>query len=180
MAWTTPRDWTAGELVTEAIMDTHIKGNFDASGPHLVARKTSDQSVTSSTVLVSDTALVLPVLASEVWQVTFCVVYVAVGGTGDIKLTTSFPAGGEFAASASGADNGGVVKYRVYNGTTSDTPVFDFLGAGAAVKTAVFMNGVFINGGTGGNLTLRWAQNASNATATTVKAQSTVWGAKLA
>ena len=30
MAWSTPRDWVAGELVTEAIMDTHIKDQFNA------------------------------------------------------------------------------------------------------------------------------------------------------
>lgn len=29
MAWTAPRDWTAGELVTEAMMDTHIKDNLN-------------------------------------------------------------------------------------------------------------------------------------------------------
>ena len=29
MAWTAPRDWTAGETVTEAIQDTHIKDNLD-------------------------------------------------------------------------------------------------------------------------------------------------------
>lgn len=28
MAWTTPRNWTSGELVTEAMMDTHVKDNM--------------------------------------------------------------------------------------------------------------------------------------------------------
>jgi len=28
MAWTTPRDWSVGEVVTEAMMDTHIKDNL--------------------------------------------------------------------------------------------------------------------------------------------------------
>lgn len=28
MGWTTPRDWTVGEIATEAIMDTHIKDNL--------------------------------------------------------------------------------------------------------------------------------------------------------
>ena len=30
MAWTTPRDWTDGELVTEALLDTHVRDNFKA------------------------------------------------------------------------------------------------------------------------------------------------------
>ena len=30
MAWTTPRDWTDGELVTEALLDTHVRDNLKA------------------------------------------------------------------------------------------------------------------------------------------------------
>jgi hypothetical protein len=30
MAWTTPRTWTTGELVTKTIMDTHIRDNLNA------------------------------------------------------------------------------------------------------------------------------------------------------
>ena len=29
MAWTTPRTWTDGELVTKAIMDTHVRDNLN-------------------------------------------------------------------------------------------------------------------------------------------------------
>ena len=29
MGWTAPRTWTASELVTKAIMDTHVKDNLD-------------------------------------------------------------------------------------------------------------------------------------------------------
>ena len=29
MSWTSPRTWTASELVTKAIMDTHVKDNLD-------------------------------------------------------------------------------------------------------------------------------------------------------
>jgi hypothetical protein len=34
MAYTTPRDWTQGELVTPAIMNTHIRDNFGALSLH--------------------------------------------------------------------------------------------------------------------------------------------------
>lgn len=30
MAWTTPRTWTTGELVTKSIMDTHVRDNLNA------------------------------------------------------------------------------------------------------------------------------------------------------
>src|SRR5262245_26789338 len=30
MAWTTPRDWTAGETVTAAMLNTHLRDNLNA------------------------------------------------------------------------------------------------------------------------------------------------------
>ena len=33
MAWTTPRCWSIGEVVTAAIMTTHVKNNFDVTAP---------------------------------------------------------------------------------------------------------------------------------------------------
>lgn len=30
MAWTTPRSWTTGEIVTAALMNTHVRDNFSA------------------------------------------------------------------------------------------------------------------------------------------------------
>ena len=53
MAWTTPRTWVTDELVTAAIMNSAVRDNFNST-MHLVARKTADQSVTSSTTLVAD------------------------------------------------------------------------------------------------------------------------------
>ena len=34
MAWSTPRDWTSGELVTHTIMNAHVRDNFDALSGH--------------------------------------------------------------------------------------------------------------------------------------------------
>jgi len=33
MAWSTPRTWTTGEVVTAAIMNAHVKDNFDVTAP---------------------------------------------------------------------------------------------------------------------------------------------------
>ena len=38
MAWTTPRTWTAGELVSASIMNTHVRDNLDALAAPLVTR----------------------------------------------------------------------------------------------------------------------------------------------
>ena len=64
----TPRTWVTDELVTAALMNTHVRDNFNAvaaSGRPQDRR----QSVTSSTTLVrTTTALVLPSAANEIWQ----------------------------------------------------------------------------------------------------------------
>ena len=33
MAWTTPRTWVTSEVVTASIMNTHVRDNFDETGP---------------------------------------------------------------------------------------------------------------------------------------------------
>ena len=180
MAWTAPRTWTDGELVTAAIMNPHIRDNQLAEGPHLIVRKTSDQSVTSSTVLVDDTALVLPLLANEVWQYKFFVVYGA-GTTGDIKLGWTFPTAGDLRMSGPAAnDSGGTLTYNIFSTTTSPTTARNYAGAGTAAYTSLPFEGVFVNGANAGNLTFQFAQNTSDATSTTVKANSTLWAVKLA
>jgi hypothetical protein len=40
MAWTDPRDWTAGEVVTETMMDTHVKANLEWLYDNLPKRAT--------------------------------------------------------------------------------------------------------------------------------------------
>lgn len=49
MAWTTPRTWTVGELVTASIMNTHVKDNFNAlnRAPCLAATVGAAQTTTS-------------------------------------------------------------------------------------------------------------------------------------
>lgn len=39
MAWTTPRDWTTGEVVTEAMMDTHVRDNLSYLKGEVDARR---------------------------------------------------------------------------------------------------------------------------------------------
>jgi hypothetical protein len=50
MAWTTPRDWASGELVTHTIMNTHIKNNFDFLGTHTHSGVAGDGSSTLADV----------------------------------------------------------------------------------------------------------------------------------
>jgi hypothetical protein len=176
MAWTVPRTWTDGELVTKAIMDPHIRDNFLAVGPHLIARKTSDQALTSNTTLTDVTTMGLTVGVSEIWQVLFSVIYTA-GTAGDLKLAMTFPAGGTNGVSAMWMNSGGTAGVRTFETSGGAT---DLQGLGATITECVPIQGIYTNGGTGGTLQLQFAQNTSDGTATTIRANSTVWAVKLA
>jgi hypothetical protein len=180
MAFTVPRDWVGGELVTEAIMDTHVRDNFLAMGPHLIVRKTADESLTSNTTLQNDDVLLLPLLANEIWQFVFGLSMSAGSGTGDIKVAFTFPAGGEISASAPGPNENNVFQAGRFEGTTTPTASVNFgFSASATSRSYQEIRGVFINAGTAGNLQLQWAQRASSATATIMRANSTLWAVKL-
>lgn len=51
VVWTTPHDWSAGELVTAVLMDIHVRDNTDFLGtpPSVRAYRTTNQSINSAT-----------------------------------------------------------------------------------------------------------------------------------
>jgi hypothetical protein len=177
MAWTNPKTWTVGETLTAANFNTHIRDNLNAVGPHLIIRKSSDESVTSNTTEQADDALVLPVTANEIYQVQIGLLWTA--GAGNLKVGFTFPASGTINFSTDAHDVGGTFEKKIWQGSSSPTTSADFLFQGSG-NNFHLISGVFITAGTGGNLTLQWAQNSSSGTATTVKANSTLWAAKLA
>ena len=180
MAWTTPRDWSTGEFVNEAMMDTHIRDNFLAMGPHLIVRKPSDESVTSSTTFQADDHLLMAVAANEVWLTRWVVVWTG-STTGDINTRFTFPAGGELTLSALRSDGTGTQTPFMFGYTTSPTAAISSESlASGGLRTFIIFDIQFTNSGTAGNVALEWAQLSSNGTATIVKANSTLWGVKLA
>lgn len=50
MAWTTPRTWVAGETVTAALFNSHIRDNFNAIGAAWTAYTPTITGVTTSTL----------------------------------------------------------------------------------------------------------------------------------
>jgi hypothetical protein len=51
MAWTSPRDWTAGEVVTASIMNVHVRDNLKQTAPHLVTTKGDIVAATAANAL---------------------------------------------------------------------------------------------------------------------------------
>lgn len=71
MAWATPRTWVAGEVPTPAQFNTHIRDNFQVTGPHLVETAGDFVLGDGANVLrrlpIGSVGNVLTVNPSEVW-----------------------------------------------------------------------------------------------------------------
>jgi hypothetical protein len=140
------------------------------SGQVLEVVKAADQSVTSSTVLVPDTALTLAVVAGATYDFTCYLDFEgAAQGTGDLKFQWAVPLGAtlRYACPHVNAANtwvGGNTNIA----TTSITCATQTAGVLCGVK----MDGTLVMSSTAGAITLQWAQNTSVGTATIVHAQS--------
>ena len=175
MAYTVLPTQSAGQTASAAGWANLVKANFEAMGPHLIARKTSNENVTTTT-LQSDDHLLFAVAANEVWQIELHLLVTL--GAGGMKLSWSFPASGTMRGSLYGTDAAGTDhEHQNVNLTVSD---------GSTVTTTVnssgrhyLFKGVYANAGTSGTVTLRNALNTASGTST-IETNSTLWGAKLA
>lgn len=142
----------------------------DAVGITRYAYKGSDETVTSSTTPQDDDHLTLTVAAGGVYAIQACLELTA-DPAGDILLTFAAPSGSTGGWTPTGvtlstADGTGSIRLtRFAFGATSSLGV-------TAAGLYVLPSGNLIVSTTAGSLTLQWAQAASNATATTVKAGS--------
>lgn len=157
--------WQAGQRITAALLNAGLAQSVIKPG---------DQSVTSSTTLQNDNALVIPSSALVLnAQYLFTCNLIYEGGTlgsSDLKISWSVPAGATLrlslkAQNASGNPNNNDLIQGA-NGTCGS--------GGAGNVLAALMAGSLIMGGTAGAVQLQWAQNTSSATATIVHAQSTL------
>lgn len=181
MAWTTPRTWTDGELVTASIMNTHVRDNQLAEGPHLIARKTSNQSVTSSTTVVNDSALLMSVGANETWLTRWGLLFTTASATAGLRVSWSFPTAGALEGSWSFVNTAAAYSgFGIVSGTNPTTE--QAMGAQSAGSDVNYLaiELVYVGGANAGTVQLKWAQTTSNATATVMKTNSALWAVKLA
>lgn len=78
MAWTTPRTWTPGEIVTASIMNTHVRDNLDDL----------DNRMDTAVQLVQETETGLDGNGSLVLATTTTVVVLNIGSANDINGAT--------------------------------------------------------------------------------------------
>ncbi len=133
--------------------------------------------MTSSTALVSDNHLTFTVAANEIWIWT-AYLYYSAAAAGDLQTSWAFPASGLLHPTARIVDAGGTGTNLVYEQTASDTQPMTLLGGVNAILQMIDVH--FVNAGSAGSVTLRWAQNTSSGTATIMKTGSALVGMKLA
>ena len=173
MPWTTPRDWTAGELVTEAMMDTHVRDNLKMI-PHLIVRKTSNESVSSSTVLQNDDHLLFAMATNEVWMLHICLIHSGgASGVPDLKLAFTLPSGATMALESLTTNDSGTAFNARWNTSGSNTNV---LSPASANPGTLIIDGIVTNGGTAGNFQTQFAQVNSSAENETLYANSAIFG----
>jgi hypothetical protein len=178
MAYTDPITVSPGDTGHAADWNTYIRDNFRSS-MHLLAYKSADESVPSSTVLQDDNHLFFAMAANDVWYVNVGIFWIDSTGTGAADLKTGFtiPGGGTnvLGLYTVAGDAAGTLVYFDYR----DSGQARIIGAPVG-QTFLTIAGVVRNGGTAGNFQFQWAQGTSNATAVTVKKDSLITGFKLA
>lgn len=155
-----------------------VSGNLSVTGigqTQYIA-KTADETVTSSATLQNDDHLVLPVVANAVYTFALDLYMIdAADFVGDFKMSFTCPAGATFDMHGSGAHITDLSAGTSANGewiaklaTTSAGANLTF-GCGNTSATGVRVYGRLVMSSTAGNFQLQWAQNASDASGTTLK-----------
>ena len=151
--------WTAGQRVTAA--------QLTLMEPLLVY-KLAAEAVTSSTTLQNDDELFLPVAANAFYILDCWIQFNALVGA-DIKIAWTVPTSATMNYSALGT---GPTNYTDYDTSVVSSGTARPAKGNAPTPQAISSRGHLQTSSTAGTLQLQWAQNTSNATATSVLAGS--------
>lgn len=168
-AITSPTEGMYADLADKNVLTRHDGTAWSFVPFPIVARKTSNQTVVSSTVLVNDSNLAWAVVANAVYLLDMRIQLKA-DTAGDLKMGWTFPAGltmlwgywGAYDTASAFTSNSQLVQ--------TDTAAVGGIGTAVGVTVAVY--GVVTVSSTAGTLQYQWAQNASNVNATAVCAGS--------
>lgn len=154
----------AGRIVTVADL---------VDGIGIRVMKSIDESVTSNTTLQDDDELRLPVESFTNYDLGGYLGYTAASGAniGGFKFTFTVPSGATLLWSSFGT-NVSVTPATDYDATANAAAVTRSMAGNSGQVMAAQPRGTLIVGSTAGFIQCRWAQHASNATATVVKAGS--------
>ena len=136
--------------------------------------KAADQSVTSSTALVNESAMAVSMSATAQVSVTWTL-YVVMAAAAGIKLAVATPTGATLLGMVTAVGIGAAVGSDGEVLVTSGTGVNVLDNAAFGTAGVVTITATVIGDGTHpGNIVLQFAQTASSATSTTIKAGSSM------
>lgn len=170
-----------GVLTTDTALTVGGSLTVTGIGAELHARKTADTNVANTTV-TQDPHLVVAVPANSTWEMVGCLFYTSAVITGDINYQFTGPAGaagfhttvGPSTVVNTDPPNEAVGASQSGNRTIA-TAIGSGRSYGVPVASSVFgleVKGMFEIAGTAGNISVDWAEQTANATATTMKIYS--------
>lgn len=148
----------------------------------IFARKTADESVTSSITLQDDNELSFPIRAREEWTAAFILDAGAALATTGIQIAVTTPSGATQNIAASLDPDVLTALNTSYKRTTASGTAMNFTAA-TQVGTAdskICVNVWVLNGATAGDVKLQFAQSTSSATAITVRKGSSMLATRVA
>lgn len=167
--------WSTVTLRQRAADSWMIAGDLAGSADDLFVRKTADTGRASTVTLADDPHLTLTAAASTTYEASGFVIYDG-DNAADLILGWTVPAGATLDWYAGGYQTGvgtggvaAIIRQQYATAASAGEPV------GATTigsKVVARPQGLLVVGGTGGAVTLRWAQLVSSATTTTVYAGS--------
>lgn len=155
-----------GVKLTDALLDAVNYTDF----PVVIVQKTAGETVTSSTTLQDDNHLTFSAAANERWkgQISFPL---NANSSGGFKFNITAPSGATGSCSMFGSPAfvSGWVAIETGHGSTS-----------ISSNATMIITFDITNGSNAGSVTLRWAQNASFGTGTTISGGATLIALRVA
>jgi hypothetical protein len=175
LAWTTPKTWSAGETLTAANFNTHIRDNLNAVGPIQKVLKTADETVTSSNVAQDDNHLFFSIGANETWGFSLSLL-TNNGNTSNsiVRGKWAVPAGATGSWAGGFGSSGLRIPTAVGLTTTQDWAYItssNIWGSG---------EGYVATAGTAGTFQFQWAQVVSDPVGSIVRLGSWLYAVRLA
>lgn len=137
---------------------------FFGVGASSIAAKTAIQNVTSNTTLANDADLGLPIGANMLYELDGVLLSSSTSSTPGIKIAFSVPA----SATLNVAVTGSSTPVTFATNMLRASAVSSSFTVTANVINPLFFRGTVQTAGTAGSIILQWAQNVSNATATSL------------
>ncbi len=141
-----------------------------------IVRKTADQTINNSEVLVNDAHLVLPVLANEIWFIEMSLMLWQANATADWNFGWAYPV----ATTMKWGTDSDYWKATAVQDLQEETEQAVAMNALAAQILGIALRAIVIVGGNAGNINLQWAQLVATEANNTIKENSCLIAHKLA